>query len=188
VIKVRSVLMQALTITVLLNGCVAAWTKVTKGTAEDPGKAFTIELPINWMRAGFKNDRITITRDGLEIHQIEAIRVEHDKAFKKLEKKSNDKMLPSELAELLIAELKQDKKMGNLRVITNSPAALDNTTGFRLFIEYRNDHGLRIERVVYGMVDKKGFYTITYQAPMIHYFDRDLEIYERMVSSFRRSS
>lgn len=179
---------QYLIIALLLNGCVATWVKVTKPVTQDPGNTFSVELPINWMHAGFKKDRITVTRDGLAIHQIEAMRIDHDKAFKKLEKKSSDKMLPSELAELLIAEMKANKKMENLVIIKNSPATLDDATGFRLFIEYRNDQGLRFERLIYGLVDKKGFYTLTYQAPVIHYFDRDIETFEKVVSSFKRSS
>ena len=59
--------------------------------------------------------------------------------------------------------------------------------GFELVLEFKNDDGLRLRIVSNGFVDKTGFYTINYRAPVLYYFDRDYADYAKLVRSFRQS-
>ena len=54
-------------------------------------------------------------------------------------------------------------------------------------MEFKNDDGLRLRIVSNGFVDKTGFYTINYRAPVLYYYDRDYTDYAKLVRSFRQS-
>lgn len=172
------------TVFAVLQGCVA-WTRVDQTRTEGPGGQFVVELPQGWMRAAAHEDAILITRDGFLLQAIEVRRLDHDKAFADIEKSSSADMLPSELAELTVAEARASSGAEHLQVLSNEPVEIGGRPGFRLQLQIRNPRGLRYERVIYGMADADGFYQLTYQAPRLHYFERDLQAFEAMVRSFQ---
>ena len=98
-------------------------------------------------------------------------------------------MLPSELADLAIAELRagQEQKLPSLEVLSNAPAEIGGHNGFALHLRFQTDQGLRMELLMRGFVDQRGFYLLTYRAPTLHYFERDRPVFESLVSSFRAS-
>ena len=173
------------TVVSMLHGCVA-WTRVEQPRTQGPGGHYTVDLPDGWMRASFRGDRILITRDGFGLQVIEVIRVDHDKAFSQIEKASSPDMLPSELAELTLADARAEATTEHLQVVSNEPVVIGGRPGFRLQFEFKNPRSLRYERVTYGMAAEDGYYRITYQAPRLHYFERDLNTFESIVHSFRR--
>jgi len=87
--------------------------------------------------------------------------------------------------ETLLAEMRKDDETEHLEVVENSPATIAGRAGVLLHIRFRNDKGLEIQRRVYAFVDSGGIYTLSYQAPTLHYFDRDFEVFEHTVRSFR---
>jgi hypothetical protein len=173
-----------LLIAVLATGC-TVWARIDKPLVDGPGEAFQLELPVGWIRAGFYVDRVLVTRDGTGIQFIEAIKLTHEKAFSGLKEETRADMLPTELAELAIAQVKSRPGVSDVEVVSNAPATIAETTGFRLHVQMKNSQGLTYEAVVYGFVDADGFYRLTYQAPSLHYFKRDLSIFEHAVKSFR---
>ncbi|MFQ5544590.1 MAG: hypothetical protein ACE5FE_01305 [Acidiferrobacterales bacterium] len=173
-----------LLIAVLATGC-AVWARIDEPLVDGPAKAFQLELPVGWIRAGFATDRVFATRDGTGIQFIEAMRLTHKRAFSDLKEETRADMLPTELAELVVAQMKSRPGVSDLEVVSNAPATIAEITGFRLHMQMKNSQGLTYERVVYGFVDAEGFYRLTYQAPSLHYFKRDLSIFERAVKSFR---
>jgi len=52
-------------------------------------------------------------------------------------------------------------------------------------VSYRNDLGLEIHHVIYGLADKTGYYTLEYRAPRLHYFDKYYPDFEKTASSFQ---
>jgi len=76
-------------------------------------------------------------------------------------------MLPSELADLAIAELRagQEQKLPSLEVLSNAPAEIGGHNGFALHLRFQTDQGLRMELLMRGFVDQRGFYLLTYRAP-----------------------
>lgn len=173
-----------LLLAVLATGC-AVWARIDEPLVDGPAKAFQLELPVGWIRAGFATDRVLVTRDGTGVQFIEAMQLTHKQAFSDLKEQTRADMLPTELAELIIAQVKSRPGVSDLEVVSNAPATVAETTGFRLHVQMKNSQGLTYERVVYGFVDAAGFYRLTYQAPSLHYFKRDLSLFERAVKSFR---
>lgn len=168
----------------LVTGC-APWVKVENPLVKGPGNAFEVKLPVGWMRAQVVSNRVFITRDGAGIQFIEIMKRAHEKAFPRIKEKTRTDMLPSEVAEFVVAEIKSNEGLSGLKVLTNVPATVAQKTGFRLHLQMSTESALRYEIVVYGFVDESGFYQLAFQAPTLYYFQRDLLVFERVVKSFR---
>ena len=77
---------------------------------------------------------------------------------------------------------------GNLKVAKNEPISLAGHDGYSLVTEFKNARGLRYERIVVGFADPEGYYTMSFQAPVLYYFDRDHAVFDVMLRSFRVAS
>lgn len=132
-------------------------------------------------------ESMTVTRDGTGLHAISITRRYPDTAFPTIKKKSAANMLAPEVADLYVSELRKRTGLERLTVVSNKPATVDGKQGFQLVMQYKNEAGLRIQIMSYGFVDKTGFYTITYRAPYLYYYDRDLKVFTNMVGSFRQN-
>jgi hypothetical protein len=97
-------------------------------------------------------------------------------------------MLPSELAELQIAEVKTNANETVYTVRGNAPAQMDGQPGYLIHLQHRNERGLVFDRVIYGLATPKGYFTLTFSAPALHYSARDLPAFEQVVASFRLST
>lgn len=179
-----------LVITLILSivGC-AIWTRIEKTeTVSGPDNAYSVELPEGWVRASIVQDRILITRDGPRIQFIEIVNLAHDKAFPTLKKTSTGDMLPTEIAELYVAELKSQEGMGGLTVMENNPADIGGHPGFRLNLRFKTVRGLEYGRSVHGYADTSGVYLLSYQAPMLRYFNQGVTTFEQTVKTFKPSA
>lgn len=178
-------LLPAAALALSLTGCVTLEV-IEKGETTGPDGSYTVTLPMKWVRLTSASDRLVVTHDGFGLQRIVIRRVPADRAFLKLKKTADEKLLPSELAELQIAEIKSgDEKLSNLTVIENSPAPVGGKTGFRLHLQHRTETGLLFEHLIYGVVQKGHYYLISYHAPALHYFKKYQPDFDRTVSSFR---
>jgi hypothetical protein len=152
---------------------------------EHASKNFKVTLPADWVRYNqAQRDVIVVTRDGLRVQQIMAAHAPHDKAFDKIKKKSAETMLPAELAELQIAEMKALGNLSNLEVLENAPAKLGAMPAFHALTQFKNNDGLAINIEMLGAVNAKGYYLLQYQAPALHFFERDRAAFRNVVESF----
>jgi hypothetical protein len=189
----------------LLGGCAQApyWTLTDKDNGTLKSTSFEMSVPTGWTRTTTADtwERITVddkpqtllleqvsaSRDGLGIHAITITRRYPDTAFPTIKKKSSASMLPLEVAELYVSELRKRSGLERLRVVSNRPAQINGKQGFELVMEFKNDDGLRIRMVSNGFVDKTGFYTLNYRAPVLYFYERDYGDYAKLVRSFRQS-
>lgn len=170
-----------------LWGC-ASWQRVDQSRTEAPDKSYRVDLPLGWVRFVQESDAIVVTRDGLPLNRIRIVRRDLAKAFPLLKKAAQPDMLPSELAELQIAEAKTAEKDSVVIVRDNAPALIDGQVGFRLHLQQKNERGLVIDQVIYGLATARGYFSLSFSAPALHYTARDLPVFEQMVASFRLSS
>lgn len=170
----------------LMSGCATTnWAKLEESRFTDPGETFMVNLPSGWMRAPLVRDGVVVTRDGIGLQFIKVAKRAHSTAFPRIKKESKADMLPNELAEFIIAEIKSNQEMSGLEVISNQPTGIGQTVGVRLHVQMKNRDGLRYQMIMYALVDKRGLYEITYRAPVLYYFQRDLSIFEQTAQSFR---
>jgi len=170
---------------VALSGC-ASWEAIGPDNASLEEKGYRITLPTGWVRVMYETKEVILTRDGVMLEQIALSSVPHAKAFPRLKKPAGDKLLPSELAELQIAETKRGSQVeSNLEVIENGPAQLGGKTGFRVRLRFVTPKGIPFEQLLYGVCDEKNYYLLGLQAAGFYYFDANREDFDRMVATFR---
>ena len=133
------------------------------------------------------DNTLMISRDGPDLQRIVIAYVSLEEESSDEDKKSVPKMLPSELADQFISEIKNSKDfdLPSLTIISNEPILIAGHNGYKLHLMYRTDKGLRIEMLSVGFVDEDGFYSLSYSAPALHYFAKDRDQFTSVVSSFQ---
>ena len=178
-----------LLLVLLFVGCAQVPSRVDTPRNEGPDKSYTVELPIGWIKqATPDNATLLASRNGFLLEVIAITKRPVKEAFPKIKKAATPEMLPAELAELEIAQMKsQDQFTAALTVMENEPAEIAGHTGFRVGVRYKNNRGLEIQRVVYGFADKSAYYDIGYGAPILYYFDTYYPDFQKVVASFQLS-
>lgn len=196
----RNVVVHAL-LALMLSACISQpWTQIDRETRTSGNDLFKLTLPIGWMRANYLNEvyyikrdkkpvpipvrRITFTRDGFTLQDMDFIRFDAKDAFPHLQKPYASNMLPSEAADLFVADLKK-AGLESLTVHSNEPATVVGKPGFKLHISHKNVRGLRVERLIYGFGHKSGFYILSYEAPSLHYFPTYRNTFNEVMRSFK---
>lgn len=176
----------AIVLLLVLAGCATTWIKVDDAGRSYKNEHYSSTLPAGWMRLE-SDDGLVLSKDGILLQYISILFRPHKKAFQEIEKDTSPAMLPSELAELTIAEIKagQDEGLPSLRILRNEPAEIAGQTGFGIHLQYKTTDGLRMEMLLRGVVNDNGFYLIKYSAPTLHYFNRDRQVYETLVESIQ---
>lgn len=188
----------------LMHGCAPTpyWTLTDNMNHVAQSKSFEVRIPEGWMRTTkadtwerikiddnertIQLESMTTSRDGTSLQAISVTRRYADTAFPTIKKKCNPSMLPLELADLYVSELRKRNELERLTVLSNQPATIAGKPGFNLVMEFKNDDGLRIRVQSYGFVDQTGFYTINYRAPYLYYFNRDHGGFQTVVRSFKQ--
>lgn len=166
----------------LLTSC-AVWTRLEATRLEGPD-GLSLQAPAGWMRFNPAGDRvIALTRDGMPIQTLRIEYRKHDQAFPGIKKKSVPDMLPAEAAELLLADIRTEQALANLKLIDNQPMRVAGKPGFRLHGEYRDERGARFDVVAAGRPARDGLVVVFYRALSTHYYPRDLKIFEDTVAS-----
>jgi len=175
----------AISCLLVLTGCASSiWKQIDEPNFVSAKDSYSVTLPSDWVDyAGARNAKV-ITKDGVSLQTIRINRENHKNAFKKIEKSSNANMLPQEVAENVIAEIKANYGLDNIEILSNDPALIGGQAGFKLFMEFKTERGLRRKYLAYGLVNDQGLYVLNYEAPTLHYFDRDVDVFESVVKSF----
>lgn len=189
----------------LIGGCAAPspWTMTNEANRTVNSKSFQFRMADGWVRdteakawerleidgkpQTLLYESMSATRDGGNLQAMTVTRRYPDTAFPTLKKKSAEAMLPPEAADLHVAELRKRSGLERLTVVSNKPARIDGKPGFQLVMQYKNKDGLRIQITSVGFVDKTGFYTLTYRAPVLHFYERDAKDFAALVESFRQN-
>jgi hypothetical protein len=173
-------------VAVLLGACAAAPQRVDTPRTEGPDKSYAVDLPVGWISQVTEKKQLLVSRDGILLDYILIAKNPPKEAFLKTKKAASDSMLPAELAELEIAEIKsEDQYTAALTVAENEPAEISGREGFRLRVRYKNNRGLEIQRVVSGFAEKSGYYQIQFGAPTLYYFDTYYPDFKKVVASFQ---
>jgi hypothetical protein len=185
-------------IAVFIAGC-SLWARVDESTRMLERDSFVVELPMGWMRSEALNDkfpttkgpvkgeRVAITRDGLNLQQVDVMRLDAQNAFPNINKPLPPSALPFELAEMYVADMKA-AGMEALTVVKSEPVLLGGEPAFLLHVRFRNNQGLQFERLVYGLGHARGLYLLSFQAPSLHYFPQYRDTFDSIVSTFKAKS
>ncbi|MFZ5511129.1 MAG: hypothetical protein ACOZCP_13855 [Pseudomonadota bacterium] len=184
----RAKLLFLVTLVLMLGGCVTTWTRLDQGQVKGPDDKFSVEVPPGWVQFSFNRNSLQITRDGLQIQFIDVALQSPEQQFKRSKKSVGAATLPSELAALVLAELRAGLEPMAVTVLENTPATVAGKPGFKLHVQYRNDRGALFDRLVYGALHEGKVLTFSYHALDTHYFRRDLPVFEKIVASYRQGA
>jgi hypothetical protein len=172
---------------VLLSAC-ATWEKVGGDNAAMHIKdAYSLTAPQGWVHAPHMAGDVFLSRDGPGLNQITANLQEHGEKLPHTKRTTRADMLPQDFAELLIAEMRADNATANMEVLSNRPALIDSRPAVRLLVRWKNERGLPLERLIYGVLIPKGRLLLTYEAPGLVYFPKGLSDFEAMIKTVRLS-
>lgn len=154
----------------------------------NPGRGYSVQFPAGWKfnRLWF-SDETGATRDGPELQVIFVDFRAHKNAFKALKKSSSPDMMPQEMAESLVADMTKERGLENVQMLANEPAVVSDKPGFKLRFEYLmpvNRGAVRVREIIAGAAGKAGLYLVGYRAPVLYYFDRDVDQFSDALKSF----
>ena len=168
----------------LLTNCGPAWKVLPEGESAS-GKNYHVQLPSGWMRNTKNQEALVISRDGNLLQTIEIREASHYDAFKKINETSTPDILPSELAELTLALVKNELPASRVALLENKPTQIDGHQGYRMHFTFENSEGLLYEGIITGFAAGQNVFMIKYYAPGLYFFPRDLPVYEALVQSFQ---
>jgi beta-barrel assembly-enhancing protease len=169
--------------TMFLSSC-ATWT-IVGGKYEATGDGYEVELPTGWRRFMPYREGLSITRDGMELQSVRIVRLPFDKDPPNTKRKIAMGMLPQEVAEVVIDDLRSNRNIGNVEVVENAPVLVAGHSGFRVVYTYQTGANLRKKAVYYGVLIGQWYYFLSYQAPTRYFFERDLSVFEKIRSSLK---
>ena len=164
-----------------------AWKIVMEGQPfTHKASGYSIQYPVGWRYLKFSDVSIA-TRDGSCLQRIYVDYRKHKKAFRALGKDATPEMMPQELAEKIVAEMEAAGSLQHMQVLSNEPITLAGRPGFKVHISYRTavDAGsVRYEEIVAGTNSPQGIFLIAYVGSVLNYFARDVENYEKTLTTF----
>jgi hypothetical protein len=171
-----------------LAGCVAGWQAVKTVPYNNTGAKYSVTFPAGWKQIALPGGRsVVASAYGPQLQSFQVEYSKHKQAFKSQKKDSNPEMEPQELADAVIAELKALPDNQTLETLKVAPAMVGGKPGFRAELASKRTFqgdAIRYKQIVYGVTNPNGLYVIKYQAPVLHYYDRDLPAFEATVKSF----
>jgi hypothetical protein len=125
------------------------------------------------------------TRDGVSLEYIKIRRSKPADAMAHTEGELTSGMLPHEVADLALDDIRLTDGVTNFELIENSPLRIDGQSCYRLFYSHRIDSSLKVKTVELGCWTHWGLYRIEYRAAAQHYFDQYLGVFERFRTGIR---
>lgn len=172
----------------LVSACVTPpkWEEAAGNEYTDGEAGYAITLPSGWAWIKY-NDKAPLlsSHDGPDLQAIRVYFRKPDKAFPAIEQKSSPDMMPRELAELFVADLRKERGVGTIDMMENTPAELGGVPGFRVELAWRSESGVRYHAIAYGCATERGLYVMTYNAPVLHYYEKSAGLFEQSVQTFR---
>ena len=172
-----------LLITILFTGC-ATWVAV-KGKYSMSSQNFEVEIPNGWKRFNLAQDTLIITKDGFSLQQITIMRRAIEMELSHTKRKLSKGMMPQEVSEVIIDNIRSNPNIMNQQFIENAPAKIGGYSGIKIVYIYKTNSGLTKKGVNYCFMSGNSCYEIIYVAPERHYFGKDLQDFEQIVDSFR---
>ena len=130
-------------------------------------------------------DVIRLTHDGLLLQQICIGRIWVMDELPNTNRKLAQQMIPLGAAELMSDELRSNSNLTHQEIIENAPATVGGYAGFKLHYSYWTEEKLKVKGLFYGAIVGPWLYYVLYEAPAQHYFNKDLEVFDRMLASFQ---
>ena len=181
---------------IMTGGCAgnpASWSSVSGRQVEDHDR-IELDWPAGWMKyiPADKDEKakkeglvLFVTRDGNGLQRIMLKRTALEQGFAYTQKKASAAMLPQELADIIMDDIRANANIIDPQLLENRPSELGGIPGFRLLLTYKTKAGLPKQLAYYGCLADGHMYGLVYDAPRRHYFELDLSTFESVHKSFK---
>lgn len=171
-----------------------AYKLITKGAAVVAGKSITVTPGCDWNRIGFVHGKIaeSWTLDGLALNDVtfyggipaDTVLIRETNKKDKPLPRFSPTMLAPDVAQLFEGSYRLAKGTSLFSIDSVEPAQFAGRPGFRFAYTFtvQNEEVKRKGEATGAIVGGK-LYMITFEAPVIHYFDRDAPQYRAIVDS-----
>jgi hypothetical protein len=171
---------------IALAGCVPSLVRVDNTNAEvTTDQTVKMKLPLGWVRFVIPSEPglVVITRDGRNVQSITFTCRAADNAFPIIKKGMPSSALPTDLADLHLANMKASPRGATATATSVTPASVGNARAFRMIVENRTEKGLTLRTAVLGFEHKNQYCSASFTAPAIHYWNRDLPEFDAFAKS-----
>jgi hypothetical protein len=185
----KSVLKVAIAaITLMLSGCIA-WKPVKSEPVTSSGGKYTINLPEGWNVLTL-GTRQMASKYGTGLQSFNVWQVKHKNAFGtgKDRTSSTADIDPRVFCDKLVADLKKAPNYNTMEITSVAPFMLGGRAGFRAELTSKRTFqadGIRYKHILYGVANQNGLYILHYEAPVLHYFEKDLPDIEKSASTLK---
>ena len=156
----------------------------TGASSDSNPQNFSIVMPEGWKK--LKSSKYLImTREGAFSQYILVQQRHIDKPFRHTDRKLNKDMLPEKAAEVILNEINSDSRVLSLQIMEQVPAKVNQYEAFRIVFTYKNQDGTKYKTIYYGLLQGNWFYNLRYSAGETKYSGEDIEIFNRVVASFK---
>jgi hypothetical protein len=154
------------------------------GSYQSPSRSFSIYIPDGWMRLDTET-YLLVSKEGPFLQYVLVQDRHQDKPFRHTRRKMKEGMLPQEAAEVILNEISADRSVLDFEILENVPVTIDGQDGFRLLFTYTNTDGMKLKSLYYGVLSGQKYFSIRYTAASRYYFSKDIQIFEKILNSFR---
>ncbi|BBO67593.1 hypothetical protein DSCA_15230 [Desulfosarcina alkanivorans] len=166
---------------VLTTACAAPW-RAASGHLASP--EWSVIPPQGWMHLSMADSEI-ISKNGPYLEFIMVQMRPLTQRFRFTKQVLNAGMLPHEAARLITDNLESDPLIRNFRLLASEPAMVAERPGFKLIYSYRDQHGVVLKTIYYGVLLPNRFFNIRYTGAQRHYFDQELPAFNDVLHSLR---
>ncbi|MBD3419937.1 MAG: hypothetical protein GF398_07465 [Chitinivibrionales bacterium] len=168
----------------LLGGCASTRWYPSRNCCNVGAEGYRLEAPKGWM-VMHRNEDIILTQHGVSLQNIFIDKQGLDEPLSYSGVHLSQSMFPHQIAEAVIDNFRGTNGVAKVKILSLSPALLDEIEGYRAVVAYRLANGIGKKTAVYGCVYRSDYYELSFSAPVRHYFDNDLETFESVVESFK---
>jgi hypothetical protein len=178
----------AVAVALMMSGCLA-WKPVDSKPVTSSGGKYSLNLPVGWNVLALGTQQIA-SKYGTGLQSLTVRQINLKNAFGTGKNRTNASadMDPRELCEKLVADMKALPNNETLEITSVQPYMLGGRPGFRAELKSKRTFqadGIRYQHVLYGTANKNGVYTLQYEAPVLHYFAKDLPDVEAAAGTFK---
>lgn len=136
-----------------VGGCLPRQAKFSPVGSEEqfPADQIWADWPSEWMtfrpaerdeEADKEGMLLLLSKDGFNLQTITLTKHALEKEFKHTQKKLTNGMLPQEVAEVVLDNVRANPQVVDLQIVQSGPAMVAGTPGFTLTYTYREKSGL----------------------------------------------
>jgi hypothetical protein len=164
---------------VMLSACAGPWQPI-RGDLTSP--QWSIAAPEGWMHLSMPDSEM-LTKNGPYLEYMLVQSRPLTKRFRFTKQTLDPGMLPHEAAQLIIDNLRSDRRFRGFRLLTSEPAIVADRAGFKLTYRYLDKYGVTMKTVYYGVLMPDQYFNIRYTAAQRYYFDQELTTFNDVLGS-----